>query len=81
MALQLIPIVQKPIEALYELHFDYTLMNEVMMVVKQTGCSIAAQEMQLFCLLRIGVPKARLEEVLYKLNNIHGVDTIPVVQK
>jgi uncharacterized YigZ family protein len=67
MALQLVPIVQKPIEVLYELHFDYTLMNEVMMVIKQSGCNVAAQEMQLFCLLKIGIPKARLTEVLYKL--------------
>ncbi|MES2004177.1 MAG: YigZ family protein [Bacteroidota bacterium] len=76
MALQLVPIIQKPIEILYELHFDYTLMNEVMMVVKQTGCSVAAQEMQLFCLLKIGIPKARMEEVLYKLKQIHSVEVI-----
>lgn len=81
MALQLVPIVQKPIEVLYELHFDYTLMNEVMMVIKQTSCSIASQEMQLFCLLQIGIPKARLEEVLYKLNDIRGVELIPVLKK
>ena len=76
MALQLVPIVQKPIEVLYELHFDYTLMNEVMMVIKQSGCSVAAQEMQLFCLLKIGIPKARLTEVLYKLKEIRMVEMI-----
>lgn len=81
MALQLVPIVQKPIEVLYELHFDYTLMNDVMMVIKQTSCSIASQEMQLFCLLQIGIPKARLEEVLYKLNDIRGLELIPVLKK
>lgn len=81
MALQLVPIVQKPIEVMYELHFDYTLMNDVMMVIKQTSCSIASQETQLFCLLRIGIPKARLEEVLYKLNDIRGVELIPVLKK
>ena len=76
MALQLVPIVQKPIEILYELHFDYTLMNEVMMVIKQSGCSVAAQETQLFCLLKIGIPKARLTEVLYKLKEIQTVEVI-----
>jgi len=73
MALQLVPIVQKPIEIMYELQFDYTLMNEVMNIIKQSGCSVAGQEMQLFCLLRIGVPKAKLEEVLYKLKTFHTV--------
>lgn len=81
MTLQLVPIVQKPIEVLYELHFDYTLMNEVMMVIKQTSCSITSQEMQLFCLLQVGIPKARMSEVLYKLNDIRGLELIPVVKK
>jgi uncharacterized YigZ family protein len=76
MALQLMPVVQKPIEVLYELHFDYTLMNEVMMVVKQFNCTVAAQEMQLFCLLKIGIPKARMEEVLYRLNEIQSLEVI-----
>ena len=74
MALQLVPIVQKPIEILYELQFNYTQMNEVMNIIKQFGCSVVKQEMQLFCLLQIGVPRARLEEVLYKLKELHTVE-------
>ena len=79
MALQLVPVVQKPIEVLYELHFDYTLMNEVMMIVKQFNCTVAGQEMQLFCLLKIGIPKARMEEVLYRLKEIHALEVIKSV--
>ncbi len=74
MVLQLMPVVQKPIEVMYELQFDYTLMNEVMNIIKQSGCSVVGQEMQLFCLLQIGIPKARLEEVLYKLKEIRSVE-------
>jgi uncharacterized YigZ family protein len=74
MALQLVPIVQKPIEIMYELQFNYTRMNDVMMIVKQCNCSVVGQEMQLFCLLRIGIPKARLDEVLYRLQDMHTVD-------
>lgn len=73
MVLQIIPVVQKPIEVMYELQFDYTMMNEVMQVVKQYGCSVAGQEMQLFCLLIIGIPKARLEDVLYRIKELHTV--------
>src|SRR6478735_5667128 len=40
LALQLTPIVQKPVLELYELQFDYTLMNEVMMVVRRFGCAV-----------------------------------------
>ena len=77
MALQLTPFVQKTIECYYELSFDYTQMGDVMNVVKQYGCSVAEQSMQLFCNLRIGIPKARLEEVLYKFNDLHTVGIKP----
>ncbi|MFW2477303.1 MAG: IMPACT family protein [Sediminibacterium sp.] len=74
MALQLVPVIQKPIEVLYDLQFDYTRMNEVMVLVKQYNCSVLLQEMQLFCHLRIGIPKARLEDILYKLKELHTVE-------
>ena len=77
MALQLTPFVQKTIECYYELSFDYTQMGEVMNVVKQYGCSVAEQSMQLFCNLRIGIPKARLEEVLYKFKDLHTIGVKP----
>src|SRR5690606_18685157 len=67
MALQLVPTIQKPIEVEYELQFDYTRMNEVMLVIRQCGCSVVTQENQLFCLLKIGIPRSRVEEVLYRL--------------
>ena len=73
LALQLIPVVQKSVEILYELHFDYTKMNEVMTIIKQFNCTVIQQEMQLFCLLKIGIPKARLNEVLYKITDMHTV--------
>lgn len=79
MALQLIPVIQKPIEVIYELHFNYTLMNEVMSIIKQSGCSLLGQEMQLFCMLKIGIPKAKLEEVLYKLKTFHTLEINKVI--
>ena len=74
MALQLTPIIQKSIEVNYELHFDYTKMNEVMMVVKQMNCTILSQEMNLFCVLNFGISKAKLDETLYRLGDLHTVE-------
>ena len=73
LALQLAPIVQKPIELNYELNFDYHQMNEVMMIIKQYNCSVTEQEAQLFVQLKIGIPKARLEEALNKFNDLREV--------
>ena len=74
MALQLVPAIQYPVEINYQLQFDYTLMNEVMMVVKQYNCSVIKQESQLFNLLEIGIPKARLQEALDRLKELHAVE-------
>ena len=74
MALQLVPTVEKAIEIVYELQFDYTRLNEVMTICKQFGCTVIGQEQQLFCLLKIGIPKARIQEVLFKLTDLHTVD-------
>jgi uncharacterized YigZ family protein len=73
MAFQVTPIIQKQIEIKYSIEFDYTQMNEVMMVLKQFNCNIITQEMQLFCSIKTGIPKNRLEETLYRLNELQNV--------
>lgn len=74
MALQVVPFVKKPVEINYELQFDYTRMNDVMMVLKHYNCTIIKQENQLFSVVKTGIQKARLTEVLLKLNELHTVE-------
>lgn len=74
LALQVTAIVQKPVLVNYRLQFDYTMMNEVMKIVKQYDCVVLKQEIKLFCLLEIGVPKNWLEEILNKLKELRGVE-------
>jgi hypothetical protein len=58
----------------YELNFDYTLMNEIMMVVKRFGCIILQNEAQLFCRMVLGIPKENLENCINKIQDLHGVE-------
>ena len=73
LALQVTPIVEKQIEIIYSIEFDYTQMNEVMMIMKQYNCNILSNKMQLFCIIKAGIPKNRLDEVLYRLNDLQQV--------
>lgn len=73
LALQVTPIIQKQVEIKYSVEFDYTRMNDVMMILKQYNCTVINQEMQLFCVITCGIPKNRMEEVLYKLNDLQGI--------
>ena len=75
LVLQVTPVVPKQIEVKYVIHFDYTQVNEVMMVMKQCNCTIIANEMQLFCNITAGIPKSRLTEVLYRLKELQNVET------
>ena len=74
LTLQLTSIVQKPVEKLYNLQFDYTRMNDVMMIIKQYNCRIISQQNQLFSMVEIGVPKNRESEVLYKLQDLQNIE-------
>lgn len=67
LALQTTPIVKKPIVIIKEIEFDYTKMNDIMLIVKQNECSIIKQEQTLFCLLTIAIPKAKFDYVLNKI--------------
>lgn len=75
LVLQVTPIVPKQIEVKYVIYFNYSQMNEVMMVMKLCNCTVIAQEMQLFCKITAGIPKSRLTEVLYRLKEIQNVET------
>jgi uncharacterized YigZ family protein len=74
LVLQTVPVVQKAIEWNYKLQFDYTIMNSIMTIIKQYNCSITEQQLQLFCTMTIGIPQNRLEEVLFKLKEIRGLE-------
>lgn len=73
-ALQLTPIIQKPILQGYTLEFSYDLMNDVMVVVKRFNCIVLHNEMQLFCNLKIGVPKADEPFFLQRIEDLRGVE-------
>jgi uncharacterized YigZ family protein len=78
LALQTIPIVKKAIEINYRLQFDYTIMNEVMTIVKKYNCTINDQQIDLFCTMAIGIPKHNLELILLKLGEIRNLDLVEI---
>jgi len=73
MALQLTPLIRKSVEILYEIQFDYTVTNEVLIALRRFNCSILRQEMQLFCLYDIGVPKIHENECKRMLEDVRGL--------
>ena len=79
MVLQTVPILQKQTEILYDLQFDYTALNDVMMLLKQFKCTVLSHEMQLFYNITVGIPLGRLEEVLFKIGELRNVEVKKIV--
>ncbi|MBD0377988.1 MAG: YigZ family protein [Flavisolibacter sp.] len=73
LVLQLTPIIQRPVLVEYEIEFDYTVLNEIMQIVKRFHCVILKKDLQLFCSMVVGVPKAEEEQCLQQLKEYHTV--------
>ncbi len=74
LVLQVVPIVQKPVLVNYSIQFDYTQMNDIMMIIKQLQGIIIDQENQLFSIIKVGVPKSRSTELEYRIKNLRNVE-------
>jgi uncharacterized YigZ family protein len=79
LALQMTPVAQKQVEKEYRVQFDYTGLNEIMMVVRQYNCRVVQQEMQLFCYMILAIPNNRVTEVIYKLQEMKNVEVSPAL--
>ncbi len=78
LALQVVPVIQKPVLKIYNLQFDYTRMNDVMVILKHYRCLVFRQESLLFCDMQVGMPVNRNAEILYKLAELKTVHAQPV---
>lgn len=79
LVLQVVPIVQKPVMVNYTIQFDYTQMNEIMIILKQLQAVIIKQETQLFSNMLVAVPKTRQEEMEYRIKNLRNVEWNKVI--
>ncbi|RYD98390.1 MAG: YigZ family protein [Sphingobacteriales bacterium] len=73
-ALATVVTVTKNVAFTLKLNFDYTIMNEVMMVLKQFEANIIKQEMTLFCDFEVGIPLVHKVACLQKLEAIYGLN-------
>ena len=79
LVLQVVPITQKAITKQFSLQFDYTQMNDIMLVLKQLQVEILRQESQLFCQMTIAVATNKEAELIYRLNNLRNVEVVKIV--
>ena len=74
LVLQLTPAVRKPAMSRYRLTFDYTLLNEVMMIIKSYDCVIEEHEQSMFCSMQLAIPKEHLEAAMQRFRDIRNLE-------
>jgi len=66
-------VINKTVNDVYEAHFEYLQMNEVMKLSKEENLQILGQQFDTDCILKFEVRKAQLNQVLSKFDKIEGV--------
>ena len=74
MVLQVIPAVKKPILLYYNIRFNYTEKDELLLLLKKLGCSKISQQNQLFAEICAGIPSDNCRKFLETIKNIRNVE-------
>lgn len=69
-------IVEKQVEATYTIRFEYPQQGEVMRILKEKGINILSLHMEESCKATFSLPKALVEGVIKRLDNIKGTTVI-----
>jgi uncharacterized YigZ family protein len=70
LVLQTVAAVQKSVEEEFRIEFDYTMMSEIMHIIKQHACRVVQQDLQLFCTMRIAVPRRISVGIFHKISSL-----------
>ena len=69
-------IIEKTVNDIYTITFDYLEMNDVMRIIKDGQLQIMEQRSELNCEIRFSVRKTQVEQVMSKLNKVSGVKVV-----
>ena len=67
-------VVEKTIDEVYSLKFDYPLLNEVMRILKDENLEQQNPKFEMDCYLEISIRQSDSDRIVEKLKRIYGVD-------
>lgn len=79
LVLQVVPVIQKPVMRKFSIQFDYTQINDIMLIVKQLNGVVLRQEQQLFSSMEVEIPKGRTEEWQYRIKSMRNVTLVDLL--
>ena len=66
-------VVVRTIDVIYQLSFEYELMNTVMRIVKEKNLTILSQDLGVRCVYRVAVRKAEAEALLQRFKSLFKI--------
>ncbi|PAW94204.1 YigZ family protein [Mucilaginibacter sp. MD40] len=66
-------VIEKTINDIYNITFDYPQMNDVMRIIKEEQLQVLDQRSELNCAIRFSVRKTQVEVVMSRLNKLSGI--------
>ena len=76
MALDAAQVIEKTVNDIYTITFDYVQMNDVMRIIKEEQLQILEQVSELNCTIKLSIRKTQVEQVMSKVNKVSGVKTV-----
>lgn len=73
LAIQVVPIVQKPVLKTFTLEFDYNRINDLITIAKQLDGEILHKEINLFSKIKIGIPVLHSDRFISRIADLQGV--------
>ncbi len=66
-------IIEKTVNDIYQVDFDYGVMNDVMRIIKEEEPQIVKQEFDLHCMFQLSIRQSSLASLLGRLEKIESV--------
>lgn len=66
-------IIEKTVNDVYTVSFDYLQMNDVMRIIKDDQLQVIGQHSELNCQIQLSIRKTQVEQVMSKLNKVVGL--------
>ena len=67
-------IVERTVNDVYAVHFDYLQMNDVMKIVKEQELKVLSQNFDTSCTIHVEMRKLQVNEVVGKLETMEGIE-------
>ncbi len=69
-------VIEKNIEYAIRVQFDYTMMNDVQMLIRQYHCRIGGQDMGLYCTFEVLIPLEHKDKALRAFRDLKGLEML-----